>query len=340
MLVAHIGLGKTATSTLQHYIFPAVAKLRPGLIYNEKSTYRLLRKSYFFGLDNDERQYLKDAFQRGDHFVSKETLANTNPHYWETSADRNLDLFGADARIVITVREPVSYLTSVYQQMIQSGRVKPPDRFFVRGDLYNRLRINITPNVLEFFDVDSFDLERLEAIYRLRFASVTVAPLSTMNNMEFLRPIFDLKDAEVERLRQIFKNAPPQNRAFSNMGMRLTFMRESFANKLGYRTLAKRDRDRIEFYRYLSDPEVSRDALGSLPPAADRSGRNVDMSQDIDLSKKTMRWRNFIRKVVDRIVPYEKYELPSSIDLNQAMVEKNRAYIGRLEKAHAPATDG
>jgi hypothetical protein len=41
-----------------------------------------------------------------------------NPRNWESAADRVLDLFGADAKILITLRDPIDFLTSLYIQQL------------------------------------------------------------------------------------------------------------------------------------------------------------------------------------------------------------------------------
>ena len=113
MLVVHIGLGKTATTSLQQFVFPKLAELR-SVNFNDPSLWGLLVKNQLVGLEGKELDNLKRSLhESGNNLISLESLVGWNPHYWEAAADQNLEIFGENAVVIISVREPVNYLTSV-----------------------------------------------------------------------------------------------------------------------------------------------------------------------------------------------------------------------------------
>lgn len=87
----HIGLGKTATSTMQQFVYPIVSTLKPQIKYNDATLMKYIRNYHYCG----ERENLKEAkkiLDNGNILISNESLCNWNPRYWEYSADRNLEL--------------------------------------------------------------------------------------------------------------------------------------------------------------------------------------------------------------------------------------------------------
>ena len=115
--IVHIGLGKTATTTLQRYVFPRLAKA-VGLTWNDREIRLLLTQSMRLEPDAAERRFLQERLAQARHMISCEGMVGWDPARWEQAADRNLDWFGSDAWILIGVREPVDWMTSVYQQQI------------------------------------------------------------------------------------------------------------------------------------------------------------------------------------------------------------------------------
>lgn len=111
----HIGLGKTATTFLQTNVFPLLEK--HGVIdsYNAPRLLAMAGKHHLVGLSDQELATFAATFQQsGRVFLSNESLSPWNPADWKAARDRNLQLFGPDTTIIITIREPLSYLTSVY----------------------------------------------------------------------------------------------------------------------------------------------------------------------------------------------------------------------------------
>jgi hypothetical protein len=53
MIVVHIGLGKTSTSTLQGYVYPKLAELK-NIIFNDKKIIKLLEVDRLIGFSDKE----------------------------------------------------------------------------------------------------------------------------------------------------------------------------------------------------------------------------------------------------------------------------------------------
>jgi hypothetical protein len=336
MLVVHIGLGKTATTSLQRFVFPKLAQLK-SVSFNDPRLWGLLTKNQLVGLSSKELDHLKRSLhESGNNLISLESLVGWNPHYWEAAADQNLEIFGENAVVIVSVREPVSYLTSVYQQIIHQGNVKNPRDFFVDGKTYSSLKKYICEGRLEYFDVDSFDLEKLFNIYQERFKSVHFVPLEDIGTMNFLRNIYELNEGELEILRSKYKESPRANRAYSKIGMSLTFLREHTANIIGLRSIG-------------SDSRLPKFDLPD--PTYTVPGRNISLepfnqltfaNKVRQLPRRIFRrlrsiisvggWRGFIQNRVDKLIPYVKYELPDNIYFNEQLVEKNRDFLRGLRE--------
>ena len=203
--IVHIGLGKTATTSLQENVFSEIPRLRKEIKYNEKEIRHSIRKLWFLDNNKDEESIFQKKLLEQNHFISLEYLVNWDPRYWEKSADLNLRLFGQDTTIIITARDTESYLRSIYQQIVHEGNIRAPEEFFINEDNYNKLKPLLSQKILTHFDVDSYDLEKLWHIYNSRFSKVYLVPMNSIDSLEFLRKIFDLNVDEINDLRKNLK---------------------------------------------------------------------------------------------------------------------------------------
>ncbi len=205
MLIVHVGLAKTATTTLQRSVFPLLSSLK-NLTYNPHEFIDLRRRK-FIPTENDYIKFKYFSEIEKKILLSAEGLVDYNPHYWEQAANRNLSLFGKNASIIITIREPISYITSLYQQLIHEGNIINPDEFFVSNYQYKILRPWLSDRKLLRFDKDAFDLEFLIKLYKERFENVFVVTLENIGSMNFLNDIFNLSDIERVKLQNNYKKA-------------------------------------------------------------------------------------------------------------------------------------
>lgn len=327
--VVHIGLGKTATTTLQKHVFPTLSN-RLDYNYNDKNIWTLLRKCRFVPLSPSEEEAIRDVLRKKSNLISLESLVSWNPALWEEAADRNLKLFGKETKILITLRDPVDWMTSVYQQQVQVGNVVKPEQFFLTGEKYKSASHMASSSKLEYFCSDYVDFERLVKLYEERFDNVACVNLDDIGEMRFLHEILDVSEGFRKELSQKFKSAMAENRAYSNLAMSATFAREAFLNVFGLKSIGTSDH-RFDQLELLWETEIEND----LPkfPSAGILAKTLDFLGLI-LSKiwKNLvpTWRSFIQKFFDKLVPYKKYKLPELLPLNSEKIEKSRKFLTAL----------
>jgi len=246
-----------------------------------------------------------------------------------------LELFGNNAVIIITVREPVSYFTSVYQQTIHEGNIVEPRDFFVRGDAYDKVPSQLTSWRMDYFDVDSFDLEKLHNIYKERFKNVYMVSLGHIREFNFLKGPLSLSCEEVAMLQKSFLDAPPSNRSYSILAMHFTFLRERLLNVLGAKSIGSNDRKAIDLFYLLKHGNKGNKAKDShqlsfsaLPVAEKVKQLPFRVIRRIFY----LSWRSFMQVNLDKSkwLQYKKYTLPSDVYLNESLIQKNRNYIEYL----------
>lgn len=325
--VVHVGLGKTATKTLQRHIFPLVAE-RLGYLYNQPRLRNLLDKSTYMPLSRNEEEAVTHALRSERHFISLEHLVNWNPAFWEQSAIRNLALLGRETRILITLREPLAWMTSVFQQMIHGGNIVRPENFFLPRDRHE-LAVHLGGiGKSEYFCPDYLDFERLVGFYRERFDHVDYVELGRIGQMEFIKALFGIDEQFRKELENKFESAPHENRAYSSVAMSMTFHRERLLNMLGAKTKGTCDR-RLEDYERLWSKHKQ-----MTTPFRELSKRDKQWQFPLRASKRMATWlcpgwERFLRHGFDRIYPNKKYCLPSTVYLNAEKIAASREFLLR-----------
>ena len=192
MNIIHIGLGKTGSTTLQDAVFP---------IMSEEIGYK------YWVLDENILDYVKVHYAKlvlkqknikkintsSKVFISHEGLSGFNePEAVEYFAEQNSRAFGYDTHILITIREPLGYLTSVYYELVLKKLIvcDPKDFFDVSNAYCN-------------FDVKKFSYLRLIDEYKKRFKKVTVIKMERYSDISYLSKKLSVK---YETLNQIINN--------------------------------------------------------------------------------------------------------------------------------------
>ena len=321
MTIVHIGLGKTATTALQKRVFPELAKL--GLVtgYNPKNLMRLLYLKRLTELTKAQKAELASLIKanRGA-IISFEGLVDWNPANWIRARDENLDTFGKDATILLTIRDPRGYLTAVYQQVVAEGHVVEPKDFFVTAELAAQSAAANRRGMLEFFDQQQFDLAALVSLYREKFAKVIVVAMPQLGSMKFLDEFCQIDEAARSLLKTNFNTLEPNNRSFSRTAMRLTLRRERFLNSLGIRSQSTHDFNVRALENFTKPIAESTGKPAARKSALKRLKRKVWV-----WSKRLRRWRYLMQVVVNRFLPYKKYELPAGV-LNESVIAKNEVF--------------
>lgn len=138
-ILVHIGLPKTATTTLQQQVFPTVAQATSGLIYcgvkqprgEQESTglYRVFMDAMALG-DFDTFHEEVDRLEEAECLLfSEEMLTVTdNVQRWEDRL-KNLSslLESYDYRILITVRDPIAAIYSYYLERYEFFKQEYPE---------------------------------------------------------------------------------------------------------------------------------------------------------------------------------------------------------------------
>jgi len=231
--VVHIGLGKTATTSLQAHVFPHIPKLRTDVTYNDPALMHKIKKQISLHECEDEVRAIRGLLSESKHFISYEGLVARNPRGWKLAADRNLRLFGPDATIILTIRETEDYLRSVYQQQVHEGNLVSAEEFFLSKNEYDQKERFFAPAILDRFDVDSFDLRHLVGIYKKQFDHVVVVPLSQIGNLSFVKDVFQLTSESHELLVGRLASSPRANTAFSAFSMGLVLRIERILELFG-----------------------------------------------------------------------------------------------------------
>ena len=165
--IIHIGLGKTGTTYLQSNTLPLLDKI--GLIDYRRDLNIKLKKSYI-----ERKVFHKSSHKKIDlnlenysdnsiQFISCESLLSWDPRDWEESIKEILIDFGEDSEILITLRDPYSYLRSIYQQVIQQGESDlKPEYYFLRSELYDKHRDYFArSNYQRRFSIDDLNFKYL-----------------------------------------------------------------------------------------------------------------------------------------------------------------------------------
>ena len=326
--IVHIGLGKTATSSLQRGVFTELSVICNELTYNDSRLLPILAKKNRGIMTGEDARLAQALLKEKRHLISNEGLVDWNPRNWELAADENVFLFGRQTTILITVRDPSSYLRSVYQQTVQEGNVKKPEEFFVSGTEYDQLSGVVPPRLLNFFDLDAFDLYKLKKLYEERFDDVRIICIDDLAELKFLQGLIELSSEDLARLKTLFVAQNIKNRSYSDIGMKLTFMRSNILTFFGLRNIGGND---INYLSLIRSGHYSRTATIKKP------WRHLNLktkfreapSRSFYRILRLFRWRVFIQDIIDKIIPYRRYHLhvvqsETLTGLNKRFIEEHR----------------
>lgn len=239
-LVVHIGTGKTATTALQRHVFPLLERLK-GVSFNEPTSFQHVRRVQEMAQNGTVglTQYpeLWKELAPGINFFSMESLHGFDPDSWEPQSRIIRRVFGSAATILLTVREPLSYLRSVYQQYVQKGVVITPEEFFLSDEIYLKTKSQLMS--AGSFRIDKFNLPNLINTYAEAFDALYVVPMECIPRMTYMKKIFGLSESETDQLRSAYAAAPRSNVSYSNLAMQITFKREKVLNLLGLKSLGQ-----------------------------------------------------------------------------------------------------
>ena len=226
MLIVHIGLGKTGTTFLQSTVFPA-CEILGKINYRTDLRHKIKTALHEFEISGTlpKKLHIPKNGKSGINLVSYESLAGWNPSIWHEMRDFNLSLFGQDAKIIITLRDPTSYMVSCYQQSIHRlNSWLTPSSFFVNLDSYKRHqkyfgRFGDYSRMI--FSLDHFSFNDLIRFYSETFSVTYVTELSKFIDGEALKVIFKFDRDDYEKIKSIIHKEGKANKSYSSQLMYL-----------------------------------------------------------------------------------------------------------------------
>ena len=256
--------------------------------------------------------------------ISLESLVGWNPATWRESLNRNLKLFGSDTTIMITLRSPVEYMTSVYVQMLHQGNLVPPEKFFLSDSDYIYIENLVRPGLCEIFKVDDLDYKFLLKVYGESFSKVLAVPVQSIAGFEYfdeLFPEYSMDSGLKNDLINTFNGSKRENRAYSDLAVKMTFFRKQILKIFDLRP--SNSFDHI-FDNYAKKIETNFEEISNVKFSRKRLTKKIALSL-----VRIFRWRFLMQNIVNKILPYKRFELPKSTYLGRN-IEKNKEIYENL----------
>ncbi len=228
----HIGFGKTGTSKLQKDIFPVLCQdikikyFGPEYQNEERRIYSNLLTNHvakmMLGTKCDYLNLPKNIF------ISHEELSSyRDPQLFEEFAEKNLVAFGKDAHIILTIRSPKDWLSSIYLQLCAHEKpMQKPEYFFLTNTNYSE-RLPYAK-----FNIDKFSYKKIISLYQNRFDNVSVIKYEDFKSLNFIKEIFQVGQSEINKYKVIL-NKGIVNRGFSELSFKISWKFQSLLFLLG-----------------------------------------------------------------------------------------------------------
>ena len=188
--IIHIGMPKVATTTLQINVFPFIAKKIKRKLVLQKELNKLLGKS------NITNHYFKSKkFNKKNCLISFESLISIdgNPFFYEKNCQILKKTFGFNSHIVIILKNPLSFLNSVYLQNINNLNLKREKDFFLSTDEYfDFIKNNKKIYSGAHWCLEKFNQKKLINIYKKSFRKVTILKIDALKDPNIVCNLFNL----------------------------------------------------------------------------------------------------------------------------------------------------
>ncbi len=343
-LIVHVGLPKTGSTTLQRHVFPAIATIK-NITFNPESLQKLLGKIHLLPDETGAQlAQVKAELAKGSLLISNEALVGFHPDGWEAFADRNLEIFGKDATIILSIRDGEALMKSWFLEMFKQGVQSSPVHFFLKKDVFVRFKAFRASGLPTHFSVDDFDMRRLYALYATRFEKVYLLPLETLSEGKVLQDVFALNADQTTTLRAQMKAAKRENVAYSARGVQLVLLKEKIVRIFGLTGFNVMPLDQI-----LDDLDPEKSKILAETQRFDRlkfsslSCQNKRKAFARKLRRKIGYWisiRFFIERILDTYFPYKPYQLPDGIYRNEELNAKNRQFCADVIREQRESATG
>lgn len=164
-------------------------------------------------------------------FVSLESLSapsGWDPRYFEKFADLNLEAFGSNCEILITIRKPYDWLRSNYTRNIGKLNIISEENFYLSSHDYKNYEIDDLH--CKFFSLEEFSYEKLYKIYSERFSKVTLIKYENLKEFDNWKNFTNLNIDEYNKILKI--NNKIINPSLSKNAIKMTFVFNKYLSYL------------------------------------------------------------------------------------------------------------
>ena len=328
-------MAKTGTTFLQSKVFPELDRLGILNYHNDPSQIKDLltrhevlneknQKKFDFGLDN----FSDDSI----HLISFEGLLSCDPRNWKTSLSNLLIYFGKESEILITLRDPYSFLRSLYQQMIHQGESDlSPELYFLRLDLYEKHRDYFgRSNSTRRFSVDELDYSYLFNLFSKHFDRIYFSDMKTTMEYKFLVDMNIIDKSLLMKLKKE-KLTTPSNKSYSKKAMLLDIKRYKILSALKLMPFSSSIRERNNAEKLIFDScglsnkstylksNISRNVVRKLLENFKnfiKHFRTISKILKLPYTFLT-NWRLYLQDYVNVLFKYEQFQLPAATYLGK-----------------------
>lgn len=203
MKIVHIGLPKTATTTLQKKILSYVSQIKKYeyLQHNDlRKIYKMSNyKNFFYYLPNASLK------KKNNIVVSFESLVSIdgNPFFFKNSSILNKKLFGFNSHIILFIKHPQSLINSVFAQNIKSLKIQTENKFFVSKKKYQEI-LRKNNKIDHNYCLELLNYKKLISYYKGKFKKVTIAKIESLNELKDIKKIFDVNTKQAIKIRSMY----------------------------------------------------------------------------------------------------------------------------------------
>lgn len=292
--IVHIGFGKCGSSKLQKDIFPYIASIKKfkywGDEYKSSDPDREIMTKLLANHVNKMELGLDTNFLNieNDYLISNEELSSyRDADLIKDFAKKNLIAFGKDTHIILIIREPKNWLSSVFVQLcIHENPLQKPETFFLTHSEYS----SRLPD--QKFNVDKFSYNEVIDSYKDKFKCFTYIKYEKLYEMSALAEIFDLKENDVDLLKKRYsKNYV--NKALSKNSAKFLWKLNSFFKIFGL-SFTNKNSNKVYLLR-LNDDYVK----------LKKKETNLYIFHKIIRS--IFNYKSIFQNFLDKLLPYEKY---------------------------------
>lgn len=297
-LIVHIGFGKTSTSQLQDTVFPYICDKYGYEFWGNENNGRYdgeLTKQ-LTGLVSRmwlDKPLFKLKFVKPT-MISNEGLSSyRDAHHMLRYAEKNAEVFGSGAHILLVIREPRSWLRSIYiQRCIHENPIQEPENFFLTDDEYSVY----LPDAK--FNIDRFDYLRVIEKYSELFDTVTVVKFEALSEMAFMSELFSVNSDDLKQMQLLYEKKR-LNRSLSSRSVKivtgfnklLSLFNLSYIPKYNNKVLLER-----------SNMPVAKGAIGSQHSISPFRTLGRILFGIFD-------YKIIMFKFFENIMPYQKFEI-------------------------------